>query len=432
MKSQRISWPVLLAACALGALLRVLWMTTVHSVPVSDFAYYLSKAADLASGRGYANNGVPTAFWPPGYPIFLAGVFKAFGSSLAVAKATNIVLWTATTVLVYLLGLRLDGRATAAVAAFTVALFPEFILFANLTSSENLFIPLVLGAALAFSPKQKMSAPPNWKRSLLAGLLLGFAVVVRTTAVLLPPLMALVLVLWYRSRPAFISACLLLAAFAIPPAAWVVRNAVVMGSPVLSTNGGISLWTGNNPLATGGYRLKGPTPPTDISTPEKELASNSEYTKAAITFVVTEPGQFIALVPEKAKQLFAKPATLGWNTAQNVRGASSSYSQRTLTASEKRAVGVAVALRANRSIWMKALWLVGLIGLGVALLQRRSVGVWIGSIVGYWLLFHVTIGNGQPRYLVSVAPAVAVCAAFLVVAVVRWAGGVLGWRRGSR
>ncbi len=221
-------------------------------------------------------------------------------------------------------------------------------------------------------------------------------------------------------------------AFAIPPAAWVVRNAVVMGSPVLSTNGGISLWTGNNPLATGGYRLKGSTPPTDISTPEKELASNSEYTKAAITFVVTEPGRFIALVPEKAKQLFAKPATLGWNTAQNVRGASSSYSQRTLTASEKRAVGVAVALRANRSIWMKALWLVGLIGLGVALLQRRSVGVWIGSIVGYWLLFHVTIGNGQPRYLVSVAPAVAVCAAFLVVAVVRWAGGILGWRRGRR
>ncbi len=432
MRSQRISWPVLLAACALGALLRVLWMTNVHSVPVSDFAYYLSKAADLASGRGYANNGVPTAFWPPGYPIFLAGVFKAFGASLAVAKATNIALWTATTVLVYLLGLRLDGRATAAVAAFTVALFPEFILFANLTSSENLFIPLVLGAALAFSPKQKMSGPPNWRRSLLAGLLLGFAVVVRTTAVLLPPLMALVLVLWYRSRPAFISACLLLAAFAISPAAWVVRNAVVMGSPVLSTNGGISLWTGNNPLATGGYRLKGTTPPTDISTPEKELASNSEYTKAAITFVVTEPGQFIALVPEKAKQLFAKPATLGWNTAQNVRGPSSSYSQRVLTASEKRAVGVAAALRANRSIWMRALWLVGLIGLGIAMLQRRSVGVWIGSIVGYWLLFHVTIGNGQPRYLVSVAPAVAVCAAFLVVAVVRWTAGVVGWGRRSR
>jgi 4-amino-4-deoxy-L-arabinose transferase-like glycosyltransferase len=431
VKSQRISWPMLLTACALGALIRVLWMTNVHSVPVSDFAYYLNKGISLANGQGYTSGGVPTAFWPPGYPIFLAGVFKVFGGSLEVAKATNIVLWTATTVLVYLLGLRLDGRATAAVAAFTVALFPEFILFANLVSSENLFIPLVLGSALILSPKQKMSGPPNWKRSLLAGLLLGFAVVVRTTAVLLPPLMALILMLWYRSRPAFISACLLIAAFAISPAAWVVRNAVVMGSPVLSTNGGISLWTGNNPLATGGYRLKGTYPPRDISTPANELAANSAYTKEAITFVVTQPGQFIALVPEKAKQLFAKPATLGWNTAANVRGASSSYSERQLTAAEKRAVRIAVAIRANRGGWMKALWAVGLIGLLLAVLQRRSVGVWIGSIVGYWLLFHVTLGNGQPRYLVSVAPAVAVCASFLAVTVVRWTAGALGMRRGQ-
>lgn len=411
---------MLLAACALGAILRILWITTVHAVPVSDFAYYLDKAMSLASGHGYANNGVPTAFWPPGYPIFLAGVFKLFGSSLAIAKVTNIVLWTATTVLVYLLGLRLDGRATAAVAAFIVALFPEFILFANLASSENLFIPLVLCAALILSPKQKMSGPPDWKRSLLAGLLLGFAVVVRTTAVLLPPLMALVLILWYRSRPAFISACLLIAAFAISPAAWVVRNAVVMGSPVLSTNGGISLWTGNNPLATGGYRLKGYYPPRDISTPAGELAANSAYTKEAITFVVTQPGQFIALIPEKAKQLFAKPATLGWNTAANVRGAASSYSERVLTPAEKRAVWLAVALRANRAGWMKLLWLVGLAGLVMALLLRRSVGVWLGALVGYWLLFHVTIGNGQPRYLISVAPAIAVCAAFLAVVAIRW------------
>jgi len=429
VKSQRISWPALLSACVVGALLRILWMTNVNAVPVSDFAYYLGKAISLANGQGYANGGVPTAFWPPGYPIFLAGVFKVFGSSLEVAKATNIVLWTVTTALVYLLGLKLDGRATAAVAAFTVALFPEFILFANLASSENLFIPLVLAGALVFSPKSKMSGPPDWKRSLLAGLLLGFAVIVRTTAILLPPLMALVLVLWYRSRPAFISACLLVAAFAITPVAWMARNAVVMGSPVLSTNGGISLWTGNNPLATGGYRLKGPSPARDVSTPANELAANSAYTKEALTFIFTQPGQFIALVPEKAKFLFGKPATLGWNTAQNVRGESSSYSGRALSANEKRAVSVAVALRANRAGWMKALWLIGLIGLAVAMVQRKSVGVWLGAIVGYWLLFHVTLGNGQPRYLVSVAPAIAVCAAYLTVTLVRGAAGVFGIRK---
>jgi len=417
---------MLLTACGLAAAIRIAWASAVRSVPVSDFAYYVDKAAGLASGRGYTTGGVPTAFWPPGYPIFLAGVFRVLGDSHTVIIGTSIVLWTVTTALVYLLGLRLDGRATAAIAAFTVALFPEFILFANLASSENLFIPLVLVSILVLSPKQKMSGPPDWKRSLLAGLLLGFAVVVRTTAILMPPLMALVLLLWYRSRPAFISACLLIAAFAISPAAWMVRNTVTMGSPVLSTNGGISLWQGNNPLATGGYRLKASTPPKDTSTPAKEVAANSEYTKAAITFVLTQPGQFIALVPAKAKQLFAKPATLGWNTAVNVRGAASSYSERPLTPAEKRAVAVVVALRGNQAIWMKVLWLVGLAGLAIALIQRRAVGVWIGAVVGYWLLFHVTLGNGQPRYLVSVAPEVAICAAFLAVAVARWGSGLIG------
>lgn len=432
MRSQRVSWPALLGACAIGALVRVLWIANVDAVPVSDFAYYVGKAVSLANGQGYANNGVPTAFWPPGYPIFLAGVFRVFGGSLAVVKATNVVLWTVTTALVYLLGLKLDGRATGAVAAFCVALFPEFILFGNLASSENLFIPLVLAAALVFSPKTRMSGPPGWKRSVAAGLLLGLAVVVRTTAILLPPLMALVLVLWYRSRPAFVSAVLLIAAFALSPGAWVVRNAIVMGSPVLSTNGGISLWTGNNPLATGGYRLTGPSPARDVSTPANELAANSSYTRDALTFIVTRPGRWLALVPEKAKFLFGKPATLGWNTARNVRGESSSYSARELTDREKRAVSVAVALRANRAGWMKALWLLGLVGLVVAVVQRRSVGVWLGALVGYWLLFHVTLGNGQPRYLVSVAPAVAVCSAFVAVATVRGVRGVLGMGKKKR
>ena len=144
---------------------------------------------------------------------------------------------------------------------------------------------------------------------------------------------------------------------------------------------------------------------------------------------MTQPGQFIALVPEKAKQLFAKPATLGWNTAVNVRGASSSYSERELTSAEKRAVGIAVALRANQAIWMKVLWLIGLPGIALAVIRRRSVGVWVGAIVGYWLLFHVTLGNGQPRYLISVAPAVAVCAAYLVVAVTRSIAGMFGLQR---
>ena len=40
--------------------------------------------------------------------------------------------------------------------------------------------------------------------------------------------------------------------------------------------------------------------------------------------------------------------------------------------------------------------------------------IWSAALIVYWLLFHITLGNGQPRYLISVAPVVAVGAGYLI------------------
>jgi 4-amino-4-deoxy-L-arabinose transferase-like glycosyltransferase len=418
-----VSWTALAVVCIVALAVRLLWATTVHAIPVSDFSYYYTKAISLVHGLGYTTSGrVPTAFWPPGYPFFLAGVFRVFGVSLVAAKAANIVLWTVTAALAYVLGLRLGGRLTAVVAGLVVALFPEFIFYANLTASENLFVPLSLGALVAFSPAEKLAAPPSWKRAMIAGLLLGCAVLVRSTAVLVPALMALTLVVWFRSRAALISATVLLLSFAIALSPWLVRNATLMGAPVLSTNGGPSLWVGNNSYATGRIRLKGPYPKMDLSTPAKEVAANSLYTRLALTFIVTHPVEFVALIPGKLEGLFGEnPQSLGWSTEYDNRGIGGGVGTRDLTRQERQAIRIArVRLRAGKPIWMQVLWVVGLIGIAFGAAQRKSVGVWLAVLVGYWLLFHVTLGNGQPRYLVSVAPAVAIGAAFALALAVDW------------
>ena len=197
----RISWLALAGICALAAAVRIAWDINIHALMMSDFQYYFEKAVSVATGHGYTNGPYPTAFWPPGYSIFLAGIMSVFGQSVAVARASSVVLWVVSTALVYLLGLRLGGRWTAAVAALIVALFPDLVFFANLTASENLFVPLLLGALLALSPRMEMSSAPSWRRTATAGLLLGLATVVRPTAVLLPALVVLILVAWYRSRP---------------------------------------------------------------------------------------------------------------------------------------------------------------------------------------------------------------------------------------
>ena len=421
MKSRSISWPMLISVCVTALVIRLVWAAIIHSVPTSDFGYYFGKATGLVQGLGYTSNGKPTAFWPPGYPFFLAAVFRVFGASLFVAKIAGIALWTATTALAYLLGLRLGGRLTAALSGFIVALFPEFIFFANLTASENLFIPMSLGALLALSSTEEFDAPPSWKRAALAGLLLGCAILARSTAVLLPVVIALILVARFRSKPALVAAAALIVACAIPVAPWMARNAVLMGQPVLSTNGGISLWTGNNPLATGKIGLKGPYPHQDLSSPSKELATNSNFTRLALTFIVQHPIEFIALVPGKFSGLFQEqPHSLAWNTEYDNRGTGGVAGRRSLDHREVQAVHLARWLRADQPIWMQGLWALGVLGTIVAVARRRTAGVWIAALIGYWLVFHLTLGNGQPRYLVSAAPTVAIGAAFAAAIGIEW------------
>ncbi|MEW6772090.1 MAG: hypothetical protein AB1330_11985, partial [Bacillota bacterium] len=83
-------------------LLRLTWNLTVHTYPISDFAWYHERAVGLIQGEGYSVDGRPTAYWPIGYPLFLAVVYKVFGPHFYVAKAFNIMMSSATVGLTFL------------------------------------------------------------------------------------------------------------------------------------------------------------------------------------------------------------------------------------------------------------------------------------------------------------------------------------------
>jgi hypothetical protein len=129
--------------------------------------------------------------------------------------------------------------------------------------------------------------------------------------------------------------------------------------------------------------------------------------------------KFLALAPVKVWHLFDKPSTLGWNTNEEIGTYPNTIRrQRTFTPAEKSLLDLVGTLRMNRAGWIKVLWLVGLIGVAIGAVQRRAVGIWLAVLVGYWLLFHATLANGQPRFLVAVGPAIAVGAAYAVVSAV--------------
>ena len=70
----------------------LLWIAAFRWAPFSDAGWYHQAAIDLAHGFGYRAGELPTAYFPIGYPAFLAGLFLLFpATQLTVALARILV-----------------------------------------------------------------------------------------------------------------------------------------------------------------------------------------------------------------------------------------------------------------------------------------------------------------------------------------------------
>ena len=63
----------------LSGLVRLLWIGLVHADQVYDWIWYYQRGVSIASGHGYYVDGIPTAYWPVGYPGFLGGALLSRG-----------------------------------------------------------------------------------------------------------------------------------------------------------------------------------------------------------------------------------------------------------------------------------------------------------------------------------------------------------------
>src|SRR5262249_40572938 len=118
---------------------------------------------------------------------------------------------------------------------------------ATLFESENLFVPLLaLACWLLLRAGRRYS---HWPLLVLAGLSLGFATLTRSFGLLLLPIGAMYVFRGYtgaRRQRLFLATAFSIA-FVAPIAPWTIRNARVMGAPVLvATNGGSTFYGGNN------------------------------------------------------------------------------------------------------------------------------------------------------------------------------------------
>ena len=120
---------VLAAIVLLGFVVRLAYVLTLEPRSLwFDGERYSRLAAGLLEHGGYlTDQGRPTAYWPPGYPLFLAAVYRLFGVDIVAVRVAQCLLGAATIAVVHRIATKVLDRAGARLAALATALYPLFI-----------------------------------------------------------------------------------------------------------------------------------------------------------------------------------------------------------------------------------------------------------------------------------------------------------------
>lgn len=251
---------VIVCAILLGALLlRVGIVVETHPYPVvHDSADFDRHARSIAHSLDYPSSvdgpdGGPTAFRPPGYPLFLAAIYAVAGDDHAVDAALLVqaVLGVVVVALIGLICWQLWGRRVALPALLVASIFPPFLVTGASLLSETLFLVLVLGACAGMLHQRTARRSVWWVAA--AGVLCGLAALTRSTGAVLVLPLALALIAGRREGAprVVVPTAIFLVTVALTIAPWTLRNAIVLDSFVpVSTQGGHTLAGGYNETFT--------------------------------------------------------------------------------------------------------------------------------------------------------------------------------------
>jgi hypothetical protein len=335
------SFLLILVAAAVVRAGVALWLG-LHGPVVGDERGYVLLAESLAAGDGFrlpvpadvlAAAGVPgdsplRAFRGPLVPLSLAPL-SLLGAGLTAMRVMTLLVGAVGAALLYLASRRLVGERAACAAGLVYALWPPHVFVSVHVLSEPLSTALLLVAVMLAGHAR---GEGGGRAAALAGFVVGLSVLARP-AVLLPAVL-LAPATGGRRR-----AALLLLGLAAALAPWGVRNQVLLGSPALTTNSGVTLVGANSAAAATATPLGKWLPPDEVYARSEdppdlgmwgwsrhgEVASNRRFASDALTWIRTHPGDAAKLAVWKVARLFdpdprsrkpdaGRKALIGWLT----------------------------------------------------------------------------------------------------------------------
>jgi hypothetical protein len=409
------AWGALLVVAVVGVGLRVLFgLVWVEPRPTvlsgettlsGDATLFEEYADHLRHGEGFASGDPPRpdAAHPPAFPIVLATLstvrldtFDAHRSGLAVLGGIGVVLTG-------LVGHWLAGTAVGLVAACIAALHPLWVQPAGVIMSESLYliaVPAVLLLAL------HALRAPSTARFVVLGVAIGAATLTRSEALLLAVFVGVPAVILTHGRRVFLGLVLIAGTFVVI-GPWVLRNAIKLDGPTLSTNTGVTLsGSYNNAVFRsgprfGGWQLTwGATAPGRLDSRENPVAADRVLVRHAGDYARDHVGKLPLVVTARVGRLWGVYHTgdqLAFDVAEG---------------RERR--------------WQEAgqyfHWLLLPCAIfGIALVDNRRWLLILGPIV--LVTMNAAVFYGSTRMRVAAEPSLALFAAFGIVTLV---GGIHG------
>jgi 4-amino-4-deoxy-L-arabinose transferase-like glycosyltransferase len=386
--------------------LRVVYVLSTHGfapIQVDPRAYdHLGRMLVEGHGWGFGNS----AYRPPGYPVFLAGVYLLIGIPHGVFTAPRLIEAGVATVTVALIGLmtwQLAGRVAALIALAIAAVYVPLAIVGVSFMSESLFVPLVLVASNC--AVRSRAATHRYRWIALAGLFTGFGALTRGNGIVLG--LALALVVWTR-RPrlswrSLLAPLILLVIMCLTTAPWTIRNAYAQHAFIPVTD-------------ELGFTLKGTY--NDLSAKHRFIwrpGVQANYQAVVYDKHLTESQRNTRLTGAVIHYIYEHPLDLPeavfWNTMRLLDLQGRKLSRMTARNDEEASAAVA-------DIGVVSFWIVGalaIVGAFTVGARRSPRSVWIIPLILWASVAPVT--TGTPRFRAAIDPWVIVLAAFGVQAV---------------
>lgn len=233
------NWKLVMIGVIISFLVRLpISYIHAHQPMFGDQGLYDELARSLANGQGFSLEGEASSDRSPGYPAFLALIYRFVSTDLFTVYAIQSIISSLCCGFVILLAMRLsNNRMTAIISGLMMAFYLPIALLDTLLLTEVLFLPFTL-LVIAFTEVAVRSQ--KWQYWVMAGLSTGLACYIRPTAFVFPMMVFVVaLISKMPLKRAIIGsvACFVAAYVVLCP--WMIRNKSLFGefTPLPSESG---------------------------------------------------------------------------------------------------------------------------------------------------------------------------------------------------